>query len=221
MVKQEMNGGDHIYVRTKWPKVTHHGIYCGNGYVIHFDGHSKLICKDSLEHFCSPFPIREISVFEKCNPSLANEVMRRAESLLGKGDYDLLASNCEHFASYCITGSWKSKQADKLGEASEQTSRAGFRELARPTTFQIAQRAISGQTNPVNIAVIYGAALIVAGTARLIGNAIKDNTEKAAPPGEAPKEQQERIRPSEKSVTRLPQEPPKVDPKHKREHTNK
>jgi len=44
MEKLEMKRGDHICV--KHPSfgdlVTHHGIYCGDGTVIHFDGNDKL-----------------------------------------------------------------------------------------------------------------------------------------------------------------------------------
>jgi hypothetical protein len=236
MGKQKMNRGDHIYVQT--PTFTHHGIYCGDGYVIHFDGHGKYlgtarIRKDTLEHFCSPFPVSEISVFEQCAPGLADEVMRKAESLLGKGEYHLLARNCEHFASYCITGRWESKQVskqldklgegavDKLGEGSKQASRAVFRELARPTAFQMAQRAIAGQTNPLHIGIIYAVTLGVAGVARVIEGNIKEISEKSAPPGEVLEGSQKSIHSSEKSVTRLPQEPPKVEPKHKQEYINK
>lgn len=40
----------------------------------------------------------------------ADEVIKRAESRLGERAYKLLLNNCEHFATWCVTGKAKSKQ---------------------------------------------------------------------------------------------------------------
>jgi hypothetical protein len=44
-------------------------------------------------------------------PTLAGEdIVRRAYSQLGRGDYNLVAANCEHIARWCVTGRWESTQ---------------------------------------------------------------------------------------------------------------
>tara|TARA_B100000282_G_C31703063_1_gene477258 strand:+ start:506 stop:1033 length:528 start_codon:yes stop_codon:yes gene_type:complete len=38
-------------------------------------------------------------------------VLKRAERLMNHGGYNPAINNCEHYARYCLTGSWKSLQA--------------------------------------------------------------------------------------------------------------
>ncbi len=110
-----METGDHLIIKTKYPGIIHHGIYCGDRAVIHFDGHSKSICKASLDDFVKPFSINEIKVIQYDHCDAAQTVMLRAEALLGKAQYDLVNRNCEHFAFYCKIGEWESNQiASKL-----------------------------------------------------------------------------------------------------------
>lgn len=185
MTKEEMKKGDHIYIKTGVQKIpgtkilgiTHHGIYCGNGTVIHFDGHAKKICRHSLERFSDPSPVSAILVLQQCPPDSADAVVKRAESFLGKSGYSLVAENCEHFASYCITGKWESKQInDKL----ENSKRAASREGARPHTIrfasEIAKQVASGQRNPLEAAFVFGVVLFGA----VAWSEIKYRVEKAS-----------------------------------------
>ena len=112
-----MERGDHIYVRTKIPGVTHHGIYCANDSVIHFDGHDKIIKSSTLEEFSKPFVVDEIAVYYDGGGKSPDIVILRAESLLGKAKYNLLHRNCEHFAVYCRTGKWESSQIETKNKA--------------------------------------------------------------------------------------------------------
>jgi hypothetical protein len=41
-----------------------------------------------------------------------DEVVRRAQSQLGKADYHLLGRNCEHLAAWCVTGESESDQVE-------------------------------------------------------------------------------------------------------------
>jgi hypothetical protein len=41
-------------------------------------------------------------------------VLQRAKSLMNHGGYNLVNRNCEHFASYALTGSWSSSQSQRL-----------------------------------------------------------------------------------------------------------
>ena len=65
--KQKIKRGEHIYFETRLG-VDHHGIYCGNGYAIHFDGHTKTITKSSLSDFIKPFDISCVKVIDYRNP---------------------------------------------------------------------------------------------------------------------------------------------------------
>jgi hypothetical protein len=154
-----MKRGDHICVKS--PRlgdlVTHHGIYCGDGTVIHFDGSDKLsgqakIRRDNLEDFCHPLPISEILVFKQCHPDDVDAVLERAEAYLGKSGYSLFGNNCEHFATFCMTSEWKSGQAELLDK--ESTRFLGY--VQRLTTVggslsitEIAKRAAEAQQDPV------------------------------------------------------------------------
>ena len=44
----------------------------------------------------------------------AHQVVERAKSRLGEGNYDLISNNCEHFAIWCKTGISHSKQIELL-----------------------------------------------------------------------------------------------------------
>jgi hypothetical protein len=41
LIEKDLNQGDHIYVRRKRLLYSHHGIYAGEGIVIHFKGAEK------------------------------------------------------------------------------------------------------------------------------------------------------------------------------------
>lgn len=45
------------------------------------------------------------------------ETVKRAESQLGKGKYNLVVNNCEHFAVWCKTGKRESSQVQRFLEA--------------------------------------------------------------------------------------------------------
>lgn len=151
-----MKRGDHICVKHPivGDLVTHHGIYCGDGTVIHFDGNDKLsgqakIRRDSLEEFCRPFSVSEILVFKQCPPSNADVVLQRAEACLGKSGYSLFGNNCEHFATFCITNEWKSDQVDLFNDESVKFMKL-IRQLGGKLDLtEIATRAWETQQDPV------------------------------------------------------------------------
>jgi len=156
MEKLEMKRGDHICV--KHPSfgdlVTHHGIYCGDGTVIHFDGNDKLsgqatILRDSLEKFCHPLPASEILVFKQCPPGNADVVLQRAEACLGRSGYSLFNSNCEHFAIFCITNEWKSGQSDLFNDESVRFMNVVRHLGGKLSPTEIAKKAAEIQQDPV------------------------------------------------------------------------
>ena len=101
-----MDKGDHIKVHrgAYW----HHGIYIGNGRVVHFtDGPRRSagprINMTSLTEFIGndacPVVVSPCATLEE-----ADKVVSRAKNLIGEGGYRLFSYNCEHFAYYCRTG---------------------------------------------------------------------------------------------------------------------
>lgn len=109
-----MAKGDHIYVSlwTNGNPFTHHGIDCGDGTVIHYDG--QRICIISKTAFAQGKTIH-VKEYGKCD---ADEiVVQRAKSRLGEDKYWPTSNNCEHFASYCKTGKHKSEQVNRVAAA--------------------------------------------------------------------------------------------------------
>jgi hypothetical protein len=97
--------GDHL--STPRGVYTHHGLYVGDGQVIHYsgfagDGSSGAVECVTLKAFANgesiskvPFMIR---VYDR------DEAVERAWSKLGADNYNLLWNNCETFVYWCITG---------------------------------------------------------------------------------------------------------------------
>jgi hypothetical protein len=114
--------GDIIFVNRGLYK--HYGIYNKDNSVIHFspDAGKEINSRDAY--------IRETSLAEflkggevevdrsVCAAFPPKEVVRRALSLVGKGrgEYNLIFKNCEHFARWCASGEMESKQV-KTGVA--------------------------------------------------------------------------------------------------------
>lgn len=94
----------------------HHGVYVGNGKVVHYAG------------FCRrwrPDPVEEVTLFgfslghtirilehPSCTYS-PQEIVDRARSRLGERRYRLLTNNCEHFSNWCVRGLSQSHQAQR------------------------------------------------------------------------------------------------------------
>ena len=135
-----MADGDHIYV----PRglYTHHGIDAGDGTAIHFAGepgrrmHDALVVRSPLELFLrgGTLHVRRHPPASVAAPAI---VLARAESHLGEGGYDLFRNNCEHFATWCVTGRPASTQV-RIDVASTALAAAG---LLVGTTLWARQRA--------------------------------------------------------------------------------
>lgn len=113
-MSHSLQAGDHIKVRRWVSAYTHHGIYVGQGRIIHFDGEplrgrSAIICECTVTEFSRGGKISRVTARRGLPPS---EVLARAERALrdGFGGYRLLFRNCEHFATWCTVGRQKSAQ---------------------------------------------------------------------------------------------------------------
>lgn len=89
--------GDHLYVSRVG--YTHHGLYIGDGKVIHYL--MEKVKEDTLETFAdgSKIRIRPESESPACYSS--DEIVDRAYRRLHENNYNLLVNNCEHFVRWC------------------------------------------------------------------------------------------------------------------------
>lgn len=95
----------------------HHGIYVGDGKVVHYAG---------LSRTCHRGPVEEITVdrFTAGRPLLVRQdrqhkfscqdAVQRARSRVGESQYRILTNNCEHFCNWCLNNEHRSDQADRL-----------------------------------------------------------------------------------------------------------
>ena len=93
---------------------SHHGIYIGDGKVIHYSGLAEGLSFGRIEvttlNEFSGTTGYEIIKHDNIKYS-SHEIVKRAKSRLQEDAYHLLTNNCEHFANWCIEGNHNSKQA--------------------------------------------------------------------------------------------------------------
>lgn len=104
--------GDHVFVRRRGKFYAHHGIYMGDGRVIHFSGSVKektypKVVETDLSRFLKGGILRRRNYKERLS---ASETIRIAKAQLIDENYSMVWNNCEHFATYCITEKKKSWQ---------------------------------------------------------------------------------------------------------------
>ena len=103
----------------------HYGIYVEGGTVIHYNNEeggnfsdlSGFVQETSLERFLDGEKSYYICEFNRKDyPKIYSpeETVARARSKLGKGGYNLITNNCEHFAVWCKTGRAKSSQVSNF-----------------------------------------------------------------------------------------------------------
>lgn len=103
-------------VVTQRPGYRHHGIYAGDGLVVHYAGWSRSLHRGpvqqvSLTQFTGG---RETWFLLQCNTRYSGEdVVERARSRLGEDQYRLATNNCEHFCAWCLSGESRSEQIER------------------------------------------------------------------------------------------------------------
>lgn len=136
--EEEPEVGAHLV--TPWRGFAHHGIYLGNGRVIHYNArvyrlHRRPVEETGMAEFAEGRPVFVVSHADEVHP--VDEVIRRARSRLGEDRYHLLENNCEHLVEWCLHGVARSFQVES---ALEFPARAGEWWLA--TLFTLACRLI-------------------------------------------------------------------------------
>jgi hypothetical protein len=111
---QQLVPGTHLIICRRG--YTHHGIYLGDGRVMHYAGRIKyprgLVEEISLAEF-SDGRVFRVEILQTGRFS-GNEIVSRARSRLGERRYDLLKNNCEHFCNWCRSGENRSLQVEYL-----------------------------------------------------------------------------------------------------------
>ena len=108
----------------------HHGIYVGNGQVIHYAGFSRRQRRGPVERIsircfaCGS----AVTIRRDARPCYdGEEVARRAWSRLGESDYRLLTNNCEHFCMWCLFGECRSAQVEACMKNPVRAARTLFK----------------------------------------------------------------------------------------------
>lgn len=97
----------------------HHGIYAGNGRVIHYAGFHRAFRRGPVEEI----PIeqfargRDVRALPGSAATFAGpEAVARARTRLGEHRYRVWTNNCEHFVHWCLSGSGRSAQVERWGK---------------------------------------------------------------------------------------------------------
>jgi hypothetical protein len=101
---------------TPWLGFAHHGIYVGEGRVVHYgalvyDIIRKPVEEVTLQAFSGGRPVFVVQHEEV--PFEVPAIIQRARSRLGEHRYKLLSNNCEHFVEWCLHDEARSFQVDR------------------------------------------------------------------------------------------------------------
>lgn len=104
-IKQEYELADHLFIR-RGP-YTHHGIYIGDGQVIHYSpsGTDMIeIHPVDLEEFADGHTVYCLSRNQSPLTYTPREAVDRAWERVGEENYNLIINNCEQFVRWCRCG---------------------------------------------------------------------------------------------------------------------
>ena len=96
---------------------THHGIYAGDGQVVHYSGLARAWRRGpvelvSLEDFADG---RDVWIEPTPRARYAGvPAVARALSRLGEDRYRIATNNCEHFCAWCLDGVGRSPQVERF-----------------------------------------------------------------------------------------------------------
>ena len=112
----DLSPGDHVYVKRTTRHYKHHGIYIGHGKVIHVSGSIREkrdpeVRETDLSTFLKGGILRRRNYRERLP---ASETIRIAKKQLHNTSFSIIRNNCEHFATFCVTGKKKSRQVRKI-----------------------------------------------------------------------------------------------------------
>jgi Lecithin retinol acyltransferase len=95
----------------------HHGIYVGEGRVVHYAGLARRQFRGRIEEVSLAQFASGRSVWTRSSDLpgfVPREVIRRARSRVGENRYRILRNNCEHFCEWCLRGESRSYQVERF-----------------------------------------------------------------------------------------------------------
>lgn len=95
----------------------HHGIYLGDGKVVHYAGLARGQFRGRIEEVSLAQFAYGRRVWRRSSdvPAFVPQaVIRRARSRVGENRYRILANNCEHFCEWCLRGESRSYQVERF-----------------------------------------------------------------------------------------------------------
>jgi Lecithin retinol acyltransferase len=95
----------------------HHGIYIGDGKVVHYAGLARGRVRGCIEEVSLAEFAYGRSVWTRSSDLPAfvpRDVIRRARSRVGENRYRILRNNCEHFCEWCLRGESRSYQVERF-----------------------------------------------------------------------------------------------------------
>ncbi|HET7525094.1 MAG TPA: lecithin retinol acyltransferase family protein [Burkholderiaceae bacterium] len=118
----------------------HHGIYAGDGRVIHYAGFNRAFRRGPvqevpLEQFARGRGVQAHSVAGALFVGI--DAVARARSRLGENRYRVWSNNCEHFVHWCLSGSGRSAQVERWG----RTIRSALAALTTPPRLALRRAA--------------------------------------------------------------------------------
>lgn len=95
----------------------HHGVDLGDGTVVHFarykrSRHKSEVRRTSRWQFARGDPVRIVS--GPANGLTADDAVERANFMVGTRGYNIISHNCEHVATWAVTGVALSAQIEEL-----------------------------------------------------------------------------------------------------------
>ncbi len=135
--------GDHLI--TPRGVYSHHGIYVGDGKVVHYSGFADWV--DGLKSVVRKgdgikYPIEEVTLdtFTQGKGYTINlhpaplftgeEIAQRARSRIGESEYCVIRNNCEHFCEWCINDTHISSQVRKVAKVASAVSGSSLAAVA-------------------------------------------------------------------------------------------
>ena len=157
-IVEKLKLGMHISVSCVF--YTHHGIYVGDGMVVHYSGFAEFgkkgyIEQTSLKEFLgdkNDFKIIQYS--SNLSIYTPEQIVERALSRVGENSYNLIFNNCEHFACWCVTGKERSDQVDYVMKQTSEAAvsyaliRSGLVALPTKSTEQALVKTLSAAAVP-------------------------------------------------------------------------
>jgi hypothetical protein len=105
----------------------HHGIYVGDGKVVHYGTLARGLSRRPVEEVSLAHFAHGHRIWRRWSDCLSfdhEEVIRRARSRLGEDHYRLFTNNCEHFCEWCLYDRHRSYQVEQLLTRPERILRA-------------------------------------------------------------------------------------------------